>query len=389
MNRVGVVIGASADTIHAINVAQKYGVFIYALDGNPKAAGFGYADKAIVVDISDIPAVCRVIEEIHPDYLLPIPIGKYLSTIGYINEKYNLPGVRYNATKNSADKYMFHSILNTHRLRDIELQLVNRDKMGKSIQYPAIMKPRYGSGSRDVFYITNDEELSVANESLFMSDEDFVLEQACVGEEYSMDGAVIDGELYITLIRRKTITPLPVRQPVASYSVDYNDPIYCRVKNKIQLAVNVLEYDNCLVNADMIVNSDEVFIIEMAPRPSGHSMHSVFVPLTTGVDMIEEYIKYMHGEEYCFIAEKVKKMKINFFDFEDVIVREVPSREQLEKECNLVCWNCCITENNIMCPVTNGASIMNRGYFIVSGDSDEQLDWQSDFIKNQFRVEDI
>ena len=80
------------------------------------------------------------------------------------------------------------------------------------------MKPRFGSGSRDVFFINSDEDLMKYIKKVKSLNEDFVLEQAAIGDEYSIDGAVIDGELQITLLRKKIITPLPIRQPISSFA---------------------------------------------------------------------------------------------------------------------------------------------------------------------------
>ena len=96
--KTGVVIGASKDSIHTIQKAKEQGIFVIALDGNPNAEGFKYADKSIIVDISNKQAVDDVIAKIDIDFTIPIPIGRYLSTTGWVNDKYNLKGVDYLST---------------------------------------------------------------------------------------------------------------------------------------------------------------------------------------------------------------------------------------------------------------------------------------------------
>ena len=60
-NRTGLVIGANQDAIHSIQVAQKNGIYIVAIDGNPKAEGFAYADESKVLDISNVDKVAKVV----------------------------------------------------------------------------------------------------------------------------------------------------------------------------------------------------------------------------------------------------------------------------------------------------------------------------------------
>ena len=69
--------------------------------------------------------------------------------------------------------------------------------------------------------------------------------------------------------------------------------------------IETLNYNNCLVNADLIINKEQIFVIEAAPRPSGHNLHNVFVPLATDIDIAEEYIKFLLGAKYNFIPTRI------------------------------------------------------------------------------------
>lgn len=387
--KVGVVIGASRDAVHTIKQAKEEDVYVVALDGNPDAEGFKYADYSINVDISDIVKVSREIEKISPDFVIPVPIGRYLSTTGYINEKFGLKGIKHQATVNSTDKYLFHKKLDENGLRPIKLFLIN-EKTNISdifIPFPAIMKPRYGSGSRDVFYVTNNSELMEVYEKIKNLKEDFILEQAKEGIEFSVDGAVINKEVKITLLRKKIITPLPIRQPISSFSVnETNELLISRVREHIQKVVDCLGYNDCLLNVDLIINEKEVFVIEIAPRPSGHNLHNVFVPLATGVDIAREYIKFLLGKEYCFENKNIRNIQIRFFDFENIKMIKIPNEGELRqnKDINLVYWKCNIKENDILSKVINGHSIMGRGFFIVEGEDEQSLKNQSEWILKQF-----
>lgn len=386
----GIVIGASRDAIHTIEKAKEHGIYVIALDGNPNAEGFEVADERVVVDISDEEKVRKEVERIKPDFAIPIPIGRYLSTMGYVNDKFHLKGACYQATKVSTDKYIFHQILHDAKLRNIQLYLVNQntDIEDISIDYPAILKPRFGSGSRDVFFINSDEDLNKYVRKVKLLNEDFVLEQAAIGDEYSIDGAVIDGKLQITLLRKKIITPLPIRQPISSFA-ETDDELYSRVSAFMQKVVEVLDYNDCLVNADLIINDSEIFVIEAAPRPSGHNLHNVFVPLATDIDIAEEYIKFLLGEPYNFIAKAIKNIQIRFFDFDDVQVKRVPKIGELKQVLgeNLIMWNCNINNGDYLGKVVNGHSIMGRGFFVVKGSTEDDLVHKSDWVLSQFDIE--
>ena len=85
------IIGASKEALHTIKKAREYGLFILALDGNAKAEGLAQADKGLVVDISDENAVTEALRVEKPDFLLTVPIGRYLTTTGAVNDALGLP----------------------------------------------------------------------------------------------------------------------------------------------------------------------------------------------------------------------------------------------------------------------------------------------------------
>lgn len=389
--KTGIILGAGSDAIHTINMAREQGVYVVAFDGNPDAEGLKYANESRVIDISDMEAVCDEVGKICPDFTIPVPIGRYLITTAYVNEKFGFKGIRYDETNASTDKYLFHQKMAQAGLRNIPVCLVNNRTHFREIDmtYPAIMKPRYGSGSRAVYYIENAGELAEVMDKECL-DEDFVLEQAVDGTEYGVDAAVIDGQLHIILIRKKINTPLPVRQAVSSISdCKEGDALYSRIYEHLAKAVEVLGYHNCVMNADIIADAERMFVIEMSPRPSGHNLHNLFVPMASGIDMAEEYIKFLRGEVYDFDVKNVKCMQIRYFDFENVTVKSIPTEKELKEsgKCNLAAWKCNIAEGEYLDKVVNGHSIMGRGYFVVEGQDEEDLLGQSRWVLDQFRME--
>lgn len=367
------IIGASEESLHTIEKAHELGLKIIALDGNPKAAGLETADTPVVVNISDESATLDVLEKLHPDFTLTVPIGRYLTTIGFINDKLNLPGIKREQAAYCTDKYLFHTKLAELGLRNCHCYLVHNGLSDDPVlNFPAILKPRFGSGSRDVYFINNENEL---NESLKrVEGEDYVLEECIAGDEYGFDAAIIDGTLHLILLRKKDNTPLPARQAVAYYSVNPKSHIYYIMSKYIADITSALELDDCLVHGDLIDNENGPFVIELSARPSGHNLHNLFTPLCTGVDMAEQYIRFRMGLKASFIPQYTKNMMIHYFDFSGT-VNSVPTKDNIcdivsEYNASLVKWNCNIHVGDELVPVTNGHSLMSRGYYIIEFPND-------------------
>lgn len=391
------IIGASSEALHTIQKAKEYQLTVVALDGNEKAEGLEAADKAVVVNISREKETIECVEKEKVDFVLTVPIGRYLTTIGSVNDALNLPGIGKKQAMYCTDKLLFHNKMEEKGLRDCvcleaaetweerDALFVKIESGEQKLQFPAILKPRHGSGSRGIHFVNNMQELK---EGLKITcGESYVLEECVPGEEYGLDGAVVDGKFYLVLLRHKENTPLPARQAVAYFSVMPEDEFYGQVKVFMEEAVKVLKLQECLLHADLIRTESGPFMIEMSARPSGHNLHNLFAPLCTGVDVAEQYIRYRMGMEYNFVPEKTKRMMIHYFDLEGM-VETVPTKEEIESYLGVkpVIWQCNIKKGDMLSKVSDGHSLMGRGYFVLEGKGEEELKEAAEKIKKLFVV---
>lgn len=403
------IIGASGEAIHTIKRAKKYGLTVLALDGNGEAAGLATADRQLIVDISDEARTIEALKKESPDFLLTAPIGRYLTATGAANDALGLPGISKKMAVLCTDKFRFHMELNKKGLRQCHCYAVSNGKImakdadtekdswegisgngsvsafleNTELEFPAILKPRYGSGSRGICLLSDSGQLQGALDHI--SDEPYVLEECISGEEYGVDGAVIDNRFYMILLRKKENTPPPARQAVGYFSVPATDGFWRQTRDYMEEAVNCLGLGECLLHGDIIKGKDGPFVIELSARPSGHYLHNVFTPLCTGVDAAEEYIRRRMGLPYDFTSRGTKSMLIHYFDMQGK-VNDVPSREQVKREigAKLAAWECGVKAGEKLGAVSDGHSLMGRGYFVLEGDGQEFLKEQADKVKGMF-----
>ena len=392
------IIGASSESLHTIRKAKEYNLTVVALDGNGQAEGLAAADEAKVVNISQEKETIECIKKEEIDFVLTVPIGRYLTTIGSVNDNLHLPGIGKKQAMYCTDKLLFHNKMKENSLRNCQCYeaLITKEERGQllakvqnkelELQFPAILKPRFGSGSRGIHFVNNLQELKQGLE--VTAGESYVLEECVAGEEYGLDGAVIDGKFYLVLLRHKENTPLPARQAVAYFSVMPEDEFYGQVKAFMEKAVQVLELQECLLHADLIRTENGPFMIEMSARPSGHNLHNLFTPLCAGVDVAEQYIRHRMGLEYSFVPENTRMMMIHYFDLEGQAVY-VPKQAEVESVLGreAIIWQCNIKEGERLSKVSDGHSLMGRGYFVLEGESEEALKQKAEEVKKLFRME--
>lgn len=391
------IIGASSESLHTIEKAKEYNLTVVALDGNDQAEGLAVADVPRVVNISREEETIECIKQEEIDFVLTVPIGRYLTTIGSVNDTLQLPGIGKEQAVYCTDKLLFHEKMSQNGLRDcncyeacagneqreeLYCQIANGEKV---LQFPSILKPRYGSGSRGIHFVNDMQELKQGLENTL--GESYVLEECMAGEEYGLDAAVIDGKFHLVLLRHKENTPLPARQAVAYFSVMPEDIFYGQVKEFMEKTVEVLGLKECLMHADLIRTANGPFAIELSARPSGHNLHNLFTPLCTGVDVAEQYIRYRMGMEYSFVPEKTKRMMIHYFDLEGH-VEYVPGQQEVEERFGeaIILWKCNIQKGEHLRKVSDGHSLMGRGYFVLEGNDEDELKRKAENIKSLFII---
>ena len=381
-----VIIGASSEALHTIEMAHKHGLNVVALDGNPDAQGLKAADQGLVVDISDEAATIEAVRREGADFVLTVPIGRYLTSIGAVNDVLGLPGISRQMAVICTDKFRFHQCLQEKGLRNCHCYLTEQRKITGSdgteyeredlrklgLKFPVILKPRYGSGSRGIYMANSMEEMENALEEI--GDESYVLEECVAGEEYGIDGVVTKDGFQMILLRKKENTPPPARQAVGYLAVQRTDVFWQQVYTYMKQVTEHLNLRECLLHADIIRGEKGPFVIELSARPSGHNLHNLFTPLSTGVDMAEEYIKYRMGLSYCFEPNVIKPMIIHYFDMQGMVTR-IPTEEEVRKTVHtrLAAWECNIKAGEKLKPVSDGHSVMGRGYFILQGEDEKIL----------------
>lgn len=390
-----VVIGAGSESIHAIRQARQLGMSVVALDGDPNARGLQYADESFVVDIRNHGAVFNILDGMRPKVVIPTPIGRYLTSVGAVNDKYHLCGVTYEAAVRCTDKHFFHTILSQRNVRRAAHLLFSNGKTDipdsvDALEYPVIVKPRYGSGSRAVQVCMDKAELVDHFFSKRPFDEDYIIERFIEGTEYGVDAAIINDVLYLVLLREKLLTPFPYRQCVGYFSIARDDTgsgLFDRVEKSIKTAGNIMGFHNCLLHADIIVNNDEIFIIEMSARPSGHNLYNLFTPLVTGVDMISEYLKFAlpkPGRGYSFAPKYTNNMLIKYFDLSEGRILRMPDKDYLYKHYPMRGFECNLKKEMTLQKVVDSRLLMERGYYIIEGKDKDELKLISDEIDRMY-----
>ena len=82
------ILGASALQVPGIQKAKEMGIYVIAVDMNPNAVGFQYADEKVVISTIDIPAVVEAAKERQVDGVLTLCTDMPVRTVAAVAESF-------------------------------------------------------------------------------------------------------------------------------------------------------------------------------------------------------------------------------------------------------------------------------------------------------------
>lgn len=366
------ILGGTFESFFVIDAVKKHNLKVIVIDRDINAPAYKFADVKVVCDLLEYEKALSMIKALNLNIvaILPTPIGIALNCYGYLRDHLFNDSCFYEAIEICTDKYLFHEKLNQDNvsLRCGSCKVVHCIEEGLLCNFPAILKPRFGAGSRDVRYVVSYEDFVTTATQIDIKKEDFILEDFIEGPEYGADYAIVNGKLQPLILRKKIETLLPLRQAIGYICVTDKNLIE-KCARKVEMAAKLLKIDNCLLNVDLIEDNNDIFIIEMAPRPSGHYISSNFIEFATKVNPIENLLKLQLNEDYSFTPCTPSPCMIFYLNFErDVIA---PDMERIMDKYGIAEYKINALTN--LKKVVDGRSIMGRGFIIVKASSENEL----------------
>ncbi|NEQ36721.1 MAG: ATP-grasp domain-containing protein [Okeania sp. SIO3I5] len=294
-------VGAGIEQLPVIKIAQKMGLNVTALDGNPTAVGLEAADRGIAMDIRDAAKVVQLAKEADVRCVLPVPLGAILTTVGAVNDALGLRGISEEAAQICTDKLLTRQILAKAGLPTPEIaEGSDRNsllKAAEQIGWPVVVKPRYGSGSQGVFVARDKAEFEswipwhLEQRQKCKESTKSLVESFVSGHEIGVDSAIVEEMHSTLLIRDKEVTELPFRLPYGYLTPSLlSQELHNKINTIMEIACKAIGLENCLVHADIIINSDKLVIIEISGRPSGFNISAKMLPAAIGISALEQTI---------------------------------------------------------------------------------------------------
>ncbi|HSP66482.1 MAG TPA: ATP-grasp domain-containing protein [Bryobacteraceae bacterium] len=186
-----------------------------------------------------------------------------------------LGALRYHpaeAARTAANKRLTRERFRAGGLRVPEFRICSSASPPADLRYPCVLKPLDSSASRGVIRANNEQEFrDAAARILRMKEGDLIVEDYIPGREFALEGVVTAGTLQTLALFDK---PDPLEGPYFEETI-YVTPsresagIQAHIRETAQDAVRALGLTDGPVHAEMRVNGQGVWMLEVAARPIG------------------------------------------------------------------------------------------------------------------------
>jgi len=303
------VLAAGILQIPVIKKAREMGYYVITVDDDPNAPGMALADKAIVPGgLMDEEKMVAIAKEEQIDGVIHPCSEVAMNVMGRINDELGLSGISREMAMRATNKHMMRKAFEAYGAPSPKSRCFNNAEVAwgafcTDFSGDAILKPSRNSGSRGISKISNSikgEEFACLFERAKVEsrDKSVMLEQFISGPEFSVEIIVWNKEVHVLQVTDKKTTEEPYFVELGhSQPSMFPKEIVEAVKCAAMMGVRALKVNNCACHAEVKVQNDQAYIMEIGARLGGDFISTELTYLSTGIDMVAATINVALGVE--------------------------------------------------------------------------------------------
>jgi len=297
------IIGAGFLQSFVIIKAKEMGYRTIAIDKNPHAIGFEFADKHDVVDIIDLNACLEFAKANEIDGVMTAATDYGVLSASYIGQEMKLPGLDFDVARLIRNKYLVRHTLFKNMADSLsQYYLINDmselEHIKDKVKFPVMIKPCDGSGSKAAKRVDDVVELENSCKEAMKASliGKVLIEDFIQGKEYGVESFVYNGEVHVLGVMGKHMTTPPDYAELGHYYPSQL-PIEAKVKDMVCKAIKALGINFGAVNMDVLVTEEgRICIVDVGARMGGNLIGSHIIPLGTGIDYMGNLIRAAVGD---------------------------------------------------------------------------------------------
>jgi biotin carboxylase len=198
----------------------------------------------------------------------------------------------------SVDKYTMRTTLAEHGLTSVATRKVAVAQLSEALaqaRLPVIVKPASLTGSIGVQLIERldqvDDYIARLSRNEMAKECDLVIETYLPGDEYSVEGLLLDGEVYIYGVTEKSTTGAPYFVETG-HAFHAEHPLISPLQVQLPRIFAALGMSLCPFHVEFKMHDGEVEIIELHSRFGG-DLITKLIEVSLGNEVFLEYVNYL------------------------------------------------------------------------------------------------
>lgn len=330
---------------YVINRAKELGYNVLVLDADPNAVGFKLSDEHAVINIVDENACLHYALDKKVDGVLTAATDFGVLTMSHIADAMHLPGINYQTAKiiknkASVRKCLFDSLADDTGYSFEIKSLDEAPALSAKIEYPVMVKPVDGSGSRGASKVNCIDDFVRACELAMAGSisHHAVAEPFVVGKEYGVETFVDNGVIHVLGVMQKDMTDPPYYAELGhAMPSGLSEEMENKVKACVKRAILALNVNHGSVNMDIIIgDKGDVHIVDIGARMGGNLIGSHIIPQGTGIAYVDNMIRAAVGDKTDFtpVAEP-QPVATKLLALTPGRVAKLPDFKWIAKECDV------------------------------------------------------
>ena len=217
MPKAFVLTGGSRSQLGLLEQARALGHEVCVVDGSDRAPLLAEADHAIVRSFTDVNGVIGELQArgIEPVAVATMGSDQAVLPTAQLAERLGLPGLPVDTARTVADKRRMRAAFERAKVRCPKGReaagFEEAEQAFHQLGAPVVVKPVDGSAQRGVTEVRKEGELAPAVDRALAASKAgaIVLEQYLVGEEFTVNGFLLEGDYFPMSVTQRLLYPPP------------------------------------------------------------------------------------------------------------------------------------------------------------------------------------
>lgn len=268
------ILGAGIYQVPLIQTVKKMGyqTLVASIQGN--YPGFKFADKIYYINTLDKFQILEMAQKEKIDAILTTGTDVAVSTIGYVCDHLDLPGVSETTAQIVTNKALMKEVLCAQGVSTAEYRRVSSIEEARNacynISYPVMFKCVDKSGSRGIIKVESDQEIDRAYEyAMSYTNLGYIIVERFIdGYEIGVDGFIGDDEMFIAphdkIVFYNGDTNVPIGH---SFPLKCSQSVMNDINSEVKKALKALKLKHTFFNMDIMIDKEgKSYIIEVGAR---------------------------------------------------------------------------------------------------------------------------